>query len=110
MALISAFSAGFAVQGQLAEQKAEVIQGEIEELEARVDILKGKIKPATLLNAISSLASHDMATAVIYANSGQLLCWWNYHNIRDKGEASCGGNLGGQGLHWEEPIQAAVRR
>ena len=73
VALISPFSAGsavgFAVQGQLAERKAEVIQGEIEDLEARVDILKGKIKPATFLNAISSLASHDMATAVIYANS-----------------------------------------
>ena len=51
VALISAFSAGsavgFAVQGQVAEQKAEEMEGNIEDLEAKINILKGKIEPAT---------------------------------------------------------------
>ena len=29
----------------------------------------GKVEPATFLNSMSTLATHDMATAVIYANS-----------------------------------------
>ena len=73
VALISVFSAGsavgFAVQGQLAEQKAEAVRGEIEELEASVETLRGKIQPATFLNSVGGLAAHDMATAMIFANS-----------------------------------------
>ena len=73
VALISAFSAGsavrFAVQGQVAEQRAEVMEDDIETLRAKINILMGKVEPATFLNSMSTLAAHDMATAVIYVNS-----------------------------------------
>ena len=60
---------GFAVQSQFAEREGDIICGKIEELEAGVEDLRGRIQPATFLNSVTSLAAHDMATAVIFAHS-----------------------------------------
>ena len=58
--LISTFTAGsavgFAVQGQVAKQKADLLEQQINELESAIEILDENIQPMSFLNQISNLA------------------------------------------------------
>ena len=73
VALISTFTAGsaigFAIQGQVAQQQVDEITEKITDMGSIIDILRGNVRPMAILNAVSNLAAHNIATAEVLANS-----------------------------------------
>ena len=60
---------GFAVQDQVAKKQEERLSIKLDEVKARVDTMNENLQPHIFLNTLGRLATHDMATAALIADT-----------------------------------------